>query len=45
MLQRRPWVPPACEDLVQTVAAETAATDGATRPDRIFHLAAEPGVA
>jgi glycine hydroxymethyltransferase len=41
MLQRRPWVPPHCEDLVQTIATETAATDAPALADRIGHLVAE----
>ncbi len=41
MLQRRPWVPIHCEDLVQSIAAETAATDAPTLADRIGHLVAE----
>ena len=41
MLERRAWVPPQCEDLVQSIAAETAATDAATLAERIGHLAAE----
>ncbi|MCW5667785.1 MAG: DegT/DnrJ/EryC1/StrS family aminotransferase [Piscinibacter sp.] len=41
MLQRRPWVPRACEDLVQSVAAETAASDADTLAERLFSLAAE----
>lgn len=41
MLERRTWVPPACEDLVQSVAAETAASDADTLAERIFQLAAE----
>ena len=41
MLQRRPWVPPHCEDLVQTIATETAATDAPALADRISHLVAE----
>lgn len=41
MLQRRAWVPPHCEDLVQSIAAETAATDAPTLAERITHLVAE----
>jgi glycine hydroxymethyltransferase len=41
MLHRRAWVPLHCEDLVQTIAAETAATDAPTLAERISHLAAE----
>ncbi|MBX3608020.1 MAG: aminotransferase class I/II-fold pyridoxal phosphate-dependent enzyme [Piscinibacter sp.] len=41
MLERRPWVPPPCEDLVQSVAAETAGSDAETLAERLFHLAAE----
>jgi glycine hydroxymethyltransferase len=41
MLNRRPWVPPHCEDLVQSIAAETAASDGPTLADRIGQLVAE----
>jgi glycine hydroxymethyltransferase len=41
MLQRRPWVPRHCEDLVQSIAAETAATDAPALADRIGHLVAE----
>lgn len=41
MLQRRPWVPRTCEDLVQSVAAETAASDADTLAERLFRLAAE----
>ena len=41
MLERRPWVPAPCEDLVQSVAAETAQTAPATLADRIGHLVAE----
>lgn len=41
MLQRRPWVPSACEDLVQSVARETAASDADTLAERIFRLVAE----
>ena len=36
-LSRRPWVPPRCEDLIQRIAAETAATS-ATVADRIETL-------
>jgi len=41
MLERRSWVPAPCEDLVQSVAAETAQTAPATLADRIGHLVAE----
>lgn len=41
MLRRRAWVPPHCEDLVQSIAAETAATDAPTLAERISHLVAE----
>ncbi|TXC67391.1 aminotransferase class I/II-fold pyridoxal phosphate-dependent enzyme [Piscinibacter aquaticus] len=33
MLERRPWVPAACEDLVQSIATQTAAQDS----EGIFH--------
>jgi glycine hydroxymethyltransferase len=41
MLERRPWVPAPCEDLVQTVAAQTAKLDGQAIFDEIAHLVAE----
>jgi glycine hydroxymethyltransferase len=41
MLQRRAWVPPHCEALIQSIASETAATDAPTLAERITHLAAE----
>lgn len=41
MLERRAWVPPPCEDLVQSIAAETAATDAPALAERINHLVAE----
>lgn len=41
MLERRAWVPPPCEDLVQSIAAETAATDAPALAERISHLVAE----
>jgi glycine hydroxymethyltransferase len=41
MLQRRAWVPPHCEDLIQSIADETAATDAPTLAERISQLAAE----
>lgn len=41
MLERRTWVPPPCEDLVQSIAAETAATDAPALAERISHLVAE----
>jgi glycine hydroxymethyltransferase len=41
MLERRPWVPAPCEDLVQTVAAQTAKLDGPAIFDEIARLVAE----
>ena len=41
MLQRRPWVPAPCEDLVQSIAAEAAAADAETLGERLTHLVAE----
>ena len=41
MLQRRPWVPPHCEDLVQSIAATTAAAAGPDLADEIGRLVAE----
>jgi glycine hydroxymethyltransferase len=41
MLQRRPWVPAHCEDLIQSIAAETASTDAPALADRIGQLVAE----
>ncbi len=37
-LSRRPWVPPACEDLVQTVAEQAAASDIEALGDEIDRL-------
>jgi glycine hydroxymethyltransferase len=39
-LARRPWVPAACEDLVQSIAAATAAADAAVLDAEIDRLAA-----
>jgi len=41
MLQRRPWVPAHCEDLVQSIAAETASSDAESLGERLSHLVAE----
>jgi glycine hydroxymethyltransferase len=41
MLERRPWVPAPCEDLVQTVAGQTAKLDGQAIFDEIARLVAE----
>ncbi len=41
MLERRPWVPAACEDLVQTIAGQTAGLDGEALFHEIAHLVAE----
>jgi glycine hydroxymethyltransferase len=41
MLQRRAWVPPHCEDLIQSIAHETATTDAPSLAERISQLAAE----
>ena len=41
MLQRRPWVPARSEDLVQTVAAQTAAAASAATDAEIERLVAE----
>ncbi len=41
MLERRPWVPAPCEDLVQTVAAQTSRLDGPAIFDEIARLVAE----
>ncbi len=41
MLQRRPWVPPRCEDLVQSIASTAAASTGADLADEIGRLVAE----
>jgi glycine hydroxymethyltransferase len=41
MLERRSWVPPYCEDLVQLVATQAAQTDAPTLAETIFQLVAE----
>jgi glycine hydroxymethyltransferase len=41
MLQRRPWVPTASEDLVQLVAAQTEASDGPALADQLGALVEE----
>jgi glycine hydroxymethyltransferase len=41
MLQRRPWVPAACEDRVQSLAAATAALDVLALDARLHALVAE----
>lgn len=41
MLERRPWVPAPCEDLVQAIAAETARRDGEATFHEIARLVAE----
>ena len=41
MLERRPWVPAPCEDLVQTIAGQTAKLDGEALFHEIAHLVAE----
>ena len=41
MLERRPWVPAHCEDLVQNVAGQTAKLDGSAIFDEIARLVAE----
>jgi glycine hydroxymethyltransferase len=41
MLERRPWVPAPCEDLVQSIAAETARRDSEDNFHEIAHLVAE----
>ncbi|QTN23471.1 DegT/DnrJ/EryC1/StrS family aminotransferase [Rhizobacter sp. AJA081-3] len=41
MLERRHWVPAPCEDLVQTVAAQTSRLDGPAIFDEIARLVAE----
>lgn len=41
MLERRPWVPAACEDHVQTIAAQAAKLDGEALFHEIARLVAE----
>ena len=41
MLERRPWVPAPSEDLVQSIAAETAQRDGEAVFHEVTHLVAE----
>jgi glycine hydroxymethyltransferase len=41
MLQRRPWVPAPCEELVQSIAGSTAAAAPDALADEIFHLVEE----
>jgi len=41
MLERRPWVPGPCEDLVQSIAAETARRDSEASFQEIVRLVAE----
>jgi glycine hydroxymethyltransferase len=41
MLERRSWVPSACEDLVQSIAAQTARADSASLAQTVFELVAQ----
>ncbi|MFZ2649680.1 MAG: aminotransferase class I/II-fold pyridoxal phosphate-dependent enzyme [Burkholderiaceae bacterium] len=41
MLERRSWVPRACEDLVQSIAAQTAQADVSTLAQSVFDLVAQ----